>query len=134
MSALVARTMRAKSGLGRRFFTLRSPSSFPTSPAPRGPRSATAESGLLVPAHYRHGWLVGAEDTLNNSRIEAKFVNGGIGLDLNTGGINRLGVGNIIYVNAPGLTGNAINLNSTWNDVDNQIYLNGVLQSNPSYP
>jgi hypothetical protein len=76
----------------------------------------------------------GSANGLNQSNIDVKFVDGGVGLDLNTDGTNQLGTGNVIRITATGMTGSAVNLNSAWNDVDNQIYINGVLQSNPNYP
>jgi hypothetical protein len=76
----------------------------------------------------------GSAGGLDESRIDVKFVDGGVGLDLNTDGANQLGTGNIIRITATSMTGSAVNLNSAWNDVDNEIYINGVLQSNPNYP
>jgi hypothetical protein len=76
----------------------------------------------------------GSAGGLVESHIDVKFVNGDDGLDLNPDGANQLGTGNIIRITATGMTGDEIILNSAWNDVDNEIYINGVLPSNPNYP
>jgi len=97
-------------------------------------------------SHYIQGVTLGmyqrtkaigmeARDTLNSCVIDIIVVGGDVGLDLNYGNINRLGVNNRIHVRHPSSAGQVpatpINLPTTSWHSSNEIYLNGTPQVSP---
>lgn len=76
--------------------------------------------------------LISVEEPLNDSTIVVRCFNAGTFLDLYTGNNDRLGTGNFIWVTTAGTVTKAINLDSTgWDDDNNKIYIDGVLQTSP---
>ena len=69
--------------------------------------------------------LISVEHQLNNSIVVAKCVNAGIFLDLYTNSIDRLGIGNHIWLGTAGTVTEAVNLPSTWNK-SNRITVDGL--------
>jgi hypothetical protein len=67
------------------------------------------------------------DSLLNNCIIEAHFEDVGTGIDLSPGSADYLGVNNTIRITTENV-GTAINLDSTWDDVSNRIWINGVEQ------
>jgi hypothetical protein len=75
--------------------------------------------------------LISVEETLHDSVIVAKCYDGGTFLDLYTSNINRIGTGNYIWLTTAGIVTKAINLPPNWNDLANEIWVDGVLQTSP---
>ena len=68
-----------------------------------------------------------AESVINDAVIVADFSNLELGLDLNSGGVSKIGMNNSIWLTGFQV-GTIANLPTTW-DRSNTIYVNGVLQS-----
>jgi hypothetical protein len=76
--------------------------------------------------------LISVEETLDDSVIIAKCWNAGTFLDLNTFGTNRIGSGNFIWLTSGGTVTKPVNLPPTWNDLANEIWVEGVMQTSPT--
>jgi hypothetical protein len=74
------------------------------------------------------GTAITTDAVLSDCTIEVHFQRVATGIDLDPGGQSKLGTGNTIRVTVADDVSEAINLPSTWDDTENQIWINGIQQ------